>query len=335
MIKKTMKPVSRRQFVQYLALVGATVATPVFSLDQGPELTPKQQRVTPVGQESNAGNFAYIYRNPQLREEFFAFLVNVFHLYPEQQLQQLIQEAAEVYSSDQNVYRHLQSKLTDIKPFLGELTFALPALNKQKATMAGQTLQLLNSDRRYEGYLELGSTGRYIDALEEELNIVGERYFLAEKAPSYSLSDMIDRNQIWQAGPYIPLADYRTDIGKHIANNSLDLVTVFIGLHHCPIPLREEFLSAIRDAMKPGAYMVIRDHDARNTKMRAVVGLAHDVFNMGTEESWEYNARELRHFYSLNFLDNWLNNSGFVGDGRRLYQAGDPTHNALMVYRKA
>ena len=87
--------------------------------------------------------------------------------------------------------------------------------------------------------------------------------------------------------------------------------------------------------MKSGAYLVIRDHDARNTKMRAVVGLAHDVFNMGTNESWAYNAAELRHFYSLNFLDKWLSNAGFLGDGRRLYQSGDPTHNALMVYRKA
>jgi hypothetical protein len=327
MKKTTIKPVSRRQFIQFLGLLGTVVATPALS--QAPVISISPATPAP------SNNFAYIYRNPQLREEFFAFLVNVFHLYPEQQLHQLIQAAAEVYNSDENVYCQLQNKLTDIKPFLGELTFALPALNKQKITMAAQTLQLLDNSRRYEGYLEIGSTGRYIDALEEDFNIVGERYFLAEKAPSYSLSDMIDRNQIWQAGPYIPLADYRPDIGKHIANNSLDLVTVFIGLHHCPIPLREEFLSSIRDAMKPGAFLVIRDHDARNTKMRAVVGLAHDVFNMGTNESWAYNAAELRHFYSLNFLDKWLSNAGFLGDGRRLYQSGDPTHNALMVYRKA
>ncbi|WP_320837669.1 class I SAM-dependent methyltransferase [Zhongshania sp.] len=178
-------------------------------------------------------------------------MVKVFPLYPEQQLHQLIQAASEVYNADENVYRQLQKKLTDIKPFLGELTFSLPALNKQKSTMAAQTLQLLDNVHRYEGYLEIGSTGRYIDALEEDFNIVGERYFLAEKAPSYSLSNIIDRNQIWPAGAYLPLADYRPDIGRHIANNSLDLVTVFNGLHHCPIPLREEFLSSIRDAMKP------------------------------------------------------------------------------------
>ena len=332
--KITIKPLSRRQLIKYAALFSAATCIPM--LGQGQETALSATLATPqlLGNNTGVGNFAFIYRNPQLREVFFDFLVNVFHLYPEQQLQQLIQAAAETYNNDQEVYQNLQGKLGDIKPFLAELTFALPALNKQKATMAAQTLQLLDNSRRYEGYLEIGSTGRYIDALEDDFNIVGERYFMAEKMPSYSLADMIDRNQIWQAGTTIPLADYRPVIVGTIANNSLDLVTVFIGLHHCPTPLRAEFLSAIRDAMKPGAYMVIRDHDARNTKMRAVVGLAHDVFNMGTEESWEYNAKELRHFYSLSFLDNWLSNSGFVGDGRKLYQAGDPTHNALMIYRK-
>lgn len=322
---------SRRQLIKYIALLSASISAPTFGQIESSTPVP----ALPGGKDLGTGNFAFIYRNPQLREEFLNFLINVFHLYPERQLQTLIQEAAETYNTDQNIYRHVQTKLTDIKPFLADLTFALPALNKQKSIMATQTMQLLDPDRRYEGYLELGSTGRYIDALEEEFNIVGERYFIAEKAPSYSLSDMIDRNQIWQAGPFIPLADYRPPMAKTIANNSLDLVSIFIGLHHCPIPLREEFLSSIRDTMKPGAYLLIRDHDAKNTKMRAVVGLAHDVFNMGTQESWDYNERELRHFYSLSFLDNWLSNSGFVGDGRRLFQSGDPTHNALMVYRKA
>ncbi|WP_373089397.1 hypothetical protein [Zhongshania sp.] len=68
--------------------------------------------------------------------------------------------------------------------------------------------------------------------------------------------------------------------------------------------------------------------------MRAVVGLTHDVFNMGTEESRGYNTEALRHFYSLSFLDDWLTKSGFIGDGRKLLQSGDPTENALMVYRK-
>ncbi len=55
---------------------------------------------------------------------------------------------------------------------------------------------------------------------------------------------------------------------------------------------------------------------------------------MGTGESWEYNAAELRNFYSLDTLHSMLTDFGSEGGARRLYQTGDPTQNALMLYRK-
>jgi SAM-dependent methyltransferase len=339
-VSTTMNNVSRRQFVKYLSLVSAPllaqrtlaandVATPDINKTTAPFPS-----VASLVDDSFGGNFSYIYRNTELREQFFNFLVNVFHLYPEQEFHALIRSFAESYSADENVYKQLQQNIGNIKPFLSELTFALPALSKQKLTMRTQTCELLDTGRRYEGYLEIGSTGRYLDALEEPLNIVGERFFLAEQAPTYSLTDMIDRGQIMQAGHYMPLADYAPKLATTIPNNSLDLVTVYIGFHHCPLPLREQFISSIRDAMKPGGYLIVRDHDAHNDDMQAMVGLAHDVFNLGTSESWDYNAKELRNFYSLAFLDEWLSNSGFQGSGEKLYQSDDPTHNALMLYRK-
>ena len=65
-----------------------------------------------------------------------------------------------------------------------------------------------------------------------------------------------------------------------------------------------------------------------------MVALAHDVFNMGTKESWNYNDRELRLFYSLAELDELLIRYGFKSNGQQLYQEGDPTLNALMHYKK-
>jgi len=62
---------------------------------QAPAITTALAAPTPASNDVGLGNFAYIYRNPQLREEFFAFLVKVFHLYPEQQPHQLIQAAAD------------------------------------------------------------------------------------------------------------------------------------------------------------------------------------------------------------------------------------------------
>lgn len=335
-----MTTISRRQFIKYLSLVSAPLLNHRLLAENAVAISDIDQSIAPfptvaaLANEGLGGNFSYIYRDNALRDQFFNFLVNVFHLYPENEFHALIQSFAESYSADEYVYKQLQPRIADIKPFLSELTFALPALSKQKRTMSSQTCELLDTDRRYEGYLEIGSTGRYLDALEESLDIVGERFFLADQPPSYSLTDMLDRGQMMLAGDYIPLANYATTLSKSIPNNSLDLVTVYIGLHHCPLALREQFVSSIRDAMKPGAYLIVRDHDAHNDDMKAMVGLAHDVFNMGTNESWDYNAKELRNFYSLTFLDEWLSNSGFQNSAERYYQDGDPTLNALMLYRK-
>ena len=311
-----------------LASLGLALGASSFSRAQAVANTLKMATNT-------LGNFHYIYNDEQHREEFHQFLINVFNLYPDSELHQLIYTYSKNADSDREIYQKLQANLSDITPFLGDLRYSLPALAKQKAVMGQQTNTLLPTDRRYEGYLEVGSTGRYLDALEESLDIQGERFFLTDKPASYSPVDMIDRGQLFKAGEDIALNQYQSELSRHLASKSLDLVTVYIGFHHCPVPLREAFIGNIRDAMSDDGVLILRDHDARNTKMQHMVALAHDVFNMGTNESWQYNQDELRHFYSLDELQIMMRKFGFKTDGRRLYQQGDPTRNALMAFTKA
>jgi hypothetical protein len=281
------------------------------------------------------GNFRYIYSQPNYKAEFYSFLTHVFHLYPEDKLQDLISSLVVEEAMDQVIYQQLQSNLSSVKPFLADVTYALPALMKQKKVIAEQTKSLLNSEKAIHGYLEVGSTGRYWDVLEEQLQIDGDVFFVSEKAASYSPLDIVDRGQLFKAGQDISLNNYDAKIAANIQSKSIDLATVYIGFHHCPLHLREEFIGSIRDAMADDATLILRDHDAKNEKMQRMVGLAHDVFNMGTDETWAYNAAELRHFYSLAELEAMMRQYGFKTDGRRLYQPGDPTLNALMAFTKA
>ncbi|PCJ91626.1 MAG: dehydrogenase [Porticoccaceae bacterium] len=279
-------------------------------------------------------NFHYVYDNSGYKREFKDFLANVFRLYPEDKMHALISTVTQESFSDAVIYKELQEELDDIKPFLADLTYSLPALRKQKKVIAKQTAQLLDSKERYDGYLEIGSTGRYLDTLEDKIKIRGERYYLSDLKPSYSIVDIIDRGQLLKGAEFIALNNYQSGLAKAIPINSLDLVSVYIGLHHCPLDLREEFITSIRDSMKSGASLILRDHNVHNEKMWKMVALAHDVFNMGTKESWDYNNRELRLFYSLTELDEILVKFGFKSDGQQLYQEGDPTLNALMHYKK-
>jgi hypothetical protein len=316
---------SRRKF---LSMVNAALA----SLSLHGMIIP---RVLADHLNNEEGNFRFIYRNPQLREEFLKFLKNVFHLYPQDRLDELLAAAVEKIASDQGIYVDVQQQLGDIKAFLSDLRYALPALNKQKEIMAEQAVALLGDKTRYASYLEVGSTGRYLDSLEEILEIQEERYFVSDKPATYSLSDMLDRGQISEAGKTIGLDGYRVDFQKNIPTSSVSLATVYIGFHHCPLDLREAFITGIRDVMKPGASLILRDHDVHDKNMWHMVALAHDVFNMGTDETWDYNHNELRNFYSLEYLDGMLQQYGFKSKGEKLYQQGDPTLNALMLYKKA
>ena len=283
---------------------------------------------------AGGNNFKRIYSNNRLKKEFFKFLKNVFNILPEDDLHKMITDAASKEKNDQEIYIEIQSKLDDITPSFSSFRYALPALTKQKDEMARQTIELLGEGGTYHGYLEIGSSGRYLDYLEENVNIEGERYYADGKEPGYGLTEMIDRGQISIGASYIKFADYKTKYSELIPNESLDLVTIYIGFHHCPLELRVPFISSIRDTLRVGGKLILRDHDCSTEEQKTMVALAHDVFNMGTLESWSYNSNEVRNFYSLAFICNFVEQIGFKFDKRTLFQEGDPTKNALMLFTK-
>lgn len=280
------------------------------------------------------GNFKKVYLNKYLRTEFYKFLKNVFNLYPEVEFHKLIAKSTLENTSDKAIYLDAQSKLSEITPLLSAFSHQLPSLFKQKEEMAKQTLELLGETSSFDGYLEIGSSGRYLDYLEEKVEITGERYYADGKEPGYSITEMIDRGQINIGAKYIPLANYNTKYSDLINNESLDLITVYIGFHHCPLEIRKSFISSIRETLRYGGKLVLRDHDCKTEDQKTMVALAHDVFNMGTKETWEYNNNEFRSFYSLEYICEFIEEIGFKFDRRTLFQDGDPTKNALMLFTK-
>jgi hypothetical protein len=295
---------------------------------------PATSGILAADDDTAIGNFRYIYGHPELRREFLDFLTNVFHLYPEGAFHEILTRLSQPGVTDEEVYVALQNELEEIKPFLGAFRYAIPALKQQKTIMADQTLMLLDPRATYDGHLEIGSTGRYISILEDRLDITGDVFLLHTKEPGYGPEDIVERGQLTKIGAYIDMGDYSSEFAKQISHNSLDLVTVYIGFHHCPIAKRTEFISAVRDVMRPGSTLILRDHDARDEDTWRIAALAHDTFNAGIDESWDFNRRELRNFYSLEFIIDFLENLGFRHSGQLLFQRGDPTRNGLTSFTK-
>ncbi|MGI9323843.1 MAG: FAD-binding protein, partial [Pseudomonadales bacterium] len=274
----------------------------------------KPQQAT-VGSE-----FHQIFSHIGWSDDFYRFLQVVFRLHPEDRMHQLIQDACSRHPigngdtgtkvrPDEAIYRDLQQKLPTIRPWHGALTYALPALATQKRVMTSQTLTLLGSRKHINGYLEIGSTGRYASALNKEVKLSGDLVFVHDQPPSYSPVDIAERGGIKTLGRYLPLNDYEP-LNDSIADASLDFVSCLIGLHHIPPDSLDAFISSIARVLRTGGMFVLRDHDVDSPAMDAFVALVHTVFNCGTDVPWAENASELRYFAPVS---TWVERLGVHG----------------------
>lgn len=279
-------------------------------------------------------DFHRVYNDTKQRDRFYLFLQNVFRLQSEDRLHHLITDAVAARDTDEDVYRLIQERLPAIRPWHADISFSLPALIKQKAVLSDQTASLLEEERHYLGYLEIGSTGRYYSALKKKANMSGPAYFISDIAPGNGPNDLIDRGQFAQFGDFIELNDYAPISSKAIPSASLDIVTCYIGLHHIHPKNQKTFVDSIARTLKPGGIFILRDHDAPDEQMQNFVALVHTVFNAGTGESWETNAAEPRYFEALDYWVDLLANAGLKDQKQRLYQNGDPSKNVLMAFVK-
>jgi FAD/FMN-containing dehydrogenase len=303
--------------VDYPARIGAAVSSPVSAR---------------AGTEKS--EFHQVLTQSRWHDAMYAFLQNVFRLYPEDRINHLIREACERFADDESIYRHLQGELPRIKPTFGDFTYALPALKKQKSEMLRQTLELLGPRRAVNGYVEIGSTGRYASVLRKHLTLTGPLVMVNETPPTNSPPDVLDRGGMRRLGTYLPLANY-TPLGTAaLSDGSVDLVTCYVGLHHISPERLGAFTASIARVLRPGGLFVLRDHDVTSAEMFRFVSLIHTVFNAGTGAKWEQNRDELRYFASI---DEWVKRLaavGLVDTGKRLYQSRDPSDNVLMSFAK-
>lgn len=285
-----------------------------------------------LGFAAEDGNFRTIYLDPKLRRQFFLFLQNVFHLYPEQDYDDLIARISREKTTDREIYQAILAELPSVKPFLKEIRYALPALRKQKEVMCDQTLALLDGRKKFGRYAEVGSTGRYYDRLSGALEFAEPPIFVHSDKPSYQPRDIVERGHLRKIGSFVALDAYEP---LAVPEESIDLLTVYIGFHHAPREKRVEFIGSCHKAVRRGGSLIVRDHDVTDPTMVHFVALAHDVFNCGLELPWDTNAAEVRNFLSLEQLQEILVSTGFVAHDRRLVQEGDPTRNTLMRFDKA
>ncbi len=289
--------------------------------------------LTEVGGAKSISEFRTVFSEMYWHDGFYKFLQNIYRLYPEDRFHTLIKNTSLELDNDEAIYRRLQRELPKIKPMLADLTLALPALFKQKKEMADQTLRLLGSVKQIQGYVEIGSTGRYISELRKRLKVIGPITLMNEIAPTNSPADIAERGGFAKIGSFVALADY-DPLPASLADNSVDLISCYIGLHHCPIDKLDAFVASICRVLKPGGTFILRDHDVTSPAMHTFVSLIHTVFNAGLNGDWETNQSELRHFRSIAQWVSYLGEHGLRESGQRELQANDPSDNVLLKFTR-
>jgi SAM-dependent methyltransferase len=198
--------------------------------------------------------------------------------------------------------------------------------------MRRQTLELLGGRTRVDGYVEIGTTGRYVSALKNDIRFDGPIMLVNDFPPGNSPPEFLERGGLRKIGAYLPLKGYAPLPRQQIADASVDFVSCYVGLHHMTPETLAPFISSIARVLRPGGIFVLRDHDVGTADMFRFVGLIHTIFNAGTGVSWEQNRDELRHFVSIEEWVRRLAGVGLVDQGARLRQPNDPSDNVLMSF---
>jgi SAM-dependent methyltransferase len=283
---------------------------------------------------AKASEFKTVFSNSKWSDDFYSFLQVIFHLYPEDKFHHLIATTSKEKSTDEEIYKSVQANLSKIKPFLSELTLALPALKKQKKEMSNQVLKLLGSKTKIDGYLEIGSTGRYISELRRHINLSGAVHITNDIEPNNSIADIFERGQIKKLGQFFNLNNYQPISEAEIHTDSLDLVTCHIGLHHCPHDLLDGYIKSIKRVLRKGGLFIMRDHDVKTEEMATFVSLVHTVFNLGLNVSWETDNSEFKSFKSIDEWVKIISSYDFKDLGQRILQDKDPSTNTLIGFIK-
>ncbi len=255
------------------------------------------------------------------------FLTYIFDLYPADHLYNYIKLLVNTNAivDDTYIYQKVQAfvKNSGLNT-VGYIWPNLRLLRRQRQVLGQQTKRLLsNKIGSVQGYLTVGDNGRYINCIRKHIDISGPIYVLGQKG------NFVETGGLWDCKT-IDLS-YDDFCSLNLQVNSLELVTIYVGLHHFSLQSLERFLLELYKVMKPGAYLIIREHDAESVD-DPFLHIAHSIFNAVTNVSLEDEQLELRHFNTIAKWRELLAGHGFVCNNDMYQQYNDPTLNKLMLF---
>lgn len=291
------------------------------------------QEVTQKDQKES--KFRSVFSDSAGRDQIKKFLENVFlQLDTEKVLAQMDMILQDSHLSEEEIYRALLKKIDLCSfPFFKRQKQILSSLSSLKCDLSKQVKELIG-DRNIHGYVEMGYPGRLIRPLKRQLHLKGPIYVVHDQE---KLSDYIESGFPRPYDRFIYLNDYEPIRFEDIPTSSVDLVVLYIGLHHIPEEKLGLFIDSIHRILTPTGSFILMDHDAENEPFQNMLSVVHSIFNAGNRVPLAEEKGEIRNFHSLAYWTKVLKEHNFAIDDthRPLTRDGDSTKNSLVRFYKA
>lgn len=278
------------------------------------------------------------------KNELIAYFTNIFSINNPERFLTAVEEAmrnTQAHGRDLND-RNIYDELVRVLPkyangFFKRTAETIKALRVQQNEMARQTAQALKEVgvEHVNGYVEIGSPGRYVWPLKKLISMSGK---ITVASFLYGVGDWIEtsfglRIPAVAVAKKIKISNYDMFTQDEIPSESVDLATMYVGLHHCPPEKLHAFVASINRILRAGGKFVLRDHAADDHKI-AMAFLAHSTYNAGLQLSYDEELSEVRNLQPLEYWYRLMEQAGFKKIGSNHLQPGDPTGNTLMVFEK-
>ncbi len=302
-----------------------------------PEHATQNPIFKPVANPSNTDKNSYqaIFNSPILEYSFKEFLKNIFYLMPAIEMFDLVKSIMQSNpnSSDIEVFMQVQKYMMNLslsRKVIQKFRM-MQILQDQRKDFVQQFKNIISEigSRKFNGIVSIGDAGRNIIHMKKELGITGDVYIVHDKQ---SIMDIIERNSVKSVGKNVPI-NYNIDTKINIADNSADIVTCFMGLHHFPVENLADIVNSIHKILRSDGLFVIREHDAEHDLI-PLLNVAHNIFNAVTGETLENEQYEIRQFRTVNEWIRIIENMGFEHVGVYDMQTNDPTKDFMLCFKK-
>lgn len=272
------------------------------------------------------------------KKAFKGFLSNILKRVDGDKLYDLLDDIRKYKDTQAEMYTELCHRLPEIMPQgLSDASNKLSSLYAIKDDLKKQAKLLLPRDlETINGIVEVGSPGRFVNGFREHYQVTGKVVAVNDTDPS--MMDCIDAGALHPYDKHIKL-DYQTLDLTGLEDNSADVVTCYVGLHHFTPEKLEEFLIQVRRILRSDGHFILVDHHVHNVDVNSMAHMAHFVFNAVNGVPLEDELAEIRDFKPMSEWIDLLERHGLHDTSGvanvAMVREGDPTENQMVVFSPA